>query len=246
MESLQWYDWSLALFGAFILGVAKAGVKGIDVAIVVIMAFVFGGKASTGIIVPMLIVGDIFAVTYYHRHTQWEYLARFLPWTALGVLIGVYVGKDLPEALFTQGMAVIILINVAVMFWWDRKRSEHVPSHLSFAGGMGLSAGFATMVGNLAGGFANLFFLAMRIPKDQFIGTAAWLFLIMNLFKTPFHIFVWETITPQTLAINFYLVPGILLGLLTGVWLVRRIHDASYRRLILLLTAVGAVLIFFR
>ncbi len=246
MENLQWYDWALALSGAFILGIAKAGVKGIDVAIVVIMAFVFGGRASTGIIVPMLIFGDIFAVTYYNRHAQWKILKKFLPWTAIGVLIGVLIGKDLSEELFKQGMAVIILINVTVMYWWERNGSESVPTHWSFAGTMGLSAGFATMVGNLAGGFANLFFLAMRTPKEQFIGTAAWLFLIMNLFKTPFHLFFWNTIDSNTLLINLYLVPAILLGLLVGVRLVKKIQEHSYRRLILLLTAVGALFIFFK
>lgn len=246
METLQWYDWAIALTGAFILGVAKGGVKGIDVVIVVIMAFVFGGRASTGIIVPMLVLGDLFAVIYYNRHAQWKYVIRFLPWATAGILIGVYAGKDLPEELFKQGMAVIILINVAVMFLWERKKSTSVPTHWSFASVMGLSSGFATMVGNLAGGFANLFFLAMRIPKEQFIGTAAWLFLIMNLFKTPFHLFVWDTINASTLLINLYLMPAIFLGLFVGVKLVKRIKDTSYRKLILILTALGAVFIFFK
>ena len=194
----------------------------------------------------MLIVGDIFAVTYYHRHTQWAYLSRFLPWAIIGILIGVFFGKDLPEELFKQGMAVIILVNVVIMYWWELRKSKSVPDHWTFAGGMGLASGFATMVGNLAGGFANLFFLAMRIPKDQLIGTAAWLFLLMNLFKAPLHIFVWGTITWETLMVNLYLIPGIILGLLVGVRLVQKLRDASYRKLILFLTAIGAILIFLR
>ncbi len=246
MENLQWHDWALALTGAFILGVAKAGVKGIDVAIVVVMAFAFGSRASTGIIVPMLVSGDTFAVMHYNRHAQWKYVRQFLPWAIIGVLIGVYFGKDLPEDVFKQGMAIIILTNVVVMFWWERNKSDSVPTHWPFATGMGLSAGFATMVGNLAGGFANLFFLAMRIPKEQFIGTAAWLFLIMNLCKTPFHLFVWNTINSETLLINLYLLPGIILGIIVGIKLVRRIQEGSYRKLILLLTTVGAIFIFFK
>lgn len=243
---LTWVEWSLALLAAVIVGISKAGVKGIAIIIVTLLAIVFGGKASTGILLPMLIVGDIFAVIYYHRHTQWKYLWRLLPWMAAGVLLGVWVGKDLPEATFKQGMAVIILLTVVMMFWWDRQKNVKVPDNKWFAAVMGLSAGFTTMVGNLAGAFSNLYFLAMRLPKDEFIGTAAWLFFIINLFKLPFHIFVWQTITWDTLAINLRLIPGILAGLWLGVFLVKKIKDHHYRQMILVLTAIGALVILLR
>ncbi|RYZ45126.1 MAG: sulfite exporter TauE/SafE family protein, partial [Chitinophagaceae bacterium] len=41
-------NWTLILLAAFILGLSKAGIKGIDMMNVTIMALVFGGKASTG------------------------------------------------------------------------------------------------------------------------------------------------------------------------------------------------------
>lgn len=244
--SLTWWEWSLALFSAFIIGASKAGIKGITVIIVSIMAYVFGGKPSTGLVLPLLIAGDILAVFYYNRHTQWKYIIRLMPWMVAGVLVGVWVGKDIPEVIFKKGMAFIILGSVLIMFWWDQKKKKVVPTQLWFAGSMGFIAGFTTMVGNLAGAFSNIFFLAMRLPKDQFIGTAAWLFFIINLFKVPFHIYVWETISMETFAVNLRLVPGIVLGFLLGMQLVRYIQDHQYRKLILLLTAIGAIMIFFR
>ena len=210
------------------------------------MALAFGARDSTGLIVPLLLVGDVFAVFYYNRHTRWRYILRFLPWMVTGILIGVFVGKDLPEATFKIWMVVIILLSVIVMYWWDMRKSKLVPTHWTFAGFMGIAGGIATMLGNLAGAFSNIYFLAMRLPKNEFIGTAAWLFFITNLVKLPFHIFVWETITLQSLLINVKLLPGIALGLFVGVRLVKIIREALYRKLILLLTAVGAVLILFR
>lgn len=238
--------WVIAFTAAFVLGVSKAGIKGITVIIVTLMALAFGAKQSTGLIVPLLIVGDIFAVIYYNRHTQWKYILRFLPWMMAGVLIGVYIGKELDEATFKIGMACIILGSVAMMYWWDRKKSKSVPTHWAFAGFMGIMAGITTMIGNLAGAFSNIFFLAMRLPKNQFIGTAAWLFFIINLFKLPFHIWSWETITPESLIVNLKLMPGIFIGLFVGVRLVKIIKDDFYRKMILVLTAFGAVLILLR
>lgn len=238
--------WAIALTAAFILGISKSGIKGIAVIIVTLMALAFGAKESTGILLPLLVVGDAFAVIYYHRHAQWKYIISFLPWMILGILIGTLIGKDLPESSFKISMSVIILATVIMMFWWDRKKSENVPKHWTFSGFIGTLAGITTMIGNLAGDFSNIYFLAMRLPKNEFIGTAAWLFFIVNLIKLPFHIFVWNTIGPETLLIDLKLMPGILLGLMVGVQLVKVIKDQHYRKMILLLTAVGALLIVFR
>ncbi|MGB5667938.1 MAG: sulfite exporter TauE/SafE family protein [Maribacter sp.] len=240
------FAWVLALTAAFVIGLSKAGIKGIAIINVTLMALAFGAKESTGLVVPLLIFADIFAVVYYNRHTQWKYILRFLPWILAGILIGVFIGKDLNENTFKIGMAIIILGSVIMMYWWDQKKSKTVPTHWTFAGFIGILAGITTMIGNLAGAFSNIFFLAMRLPKNEFIGTAAWLFLLINIFKLPFHIWSWGTITPETLLINLKLAPGILLGLFVGVRLVKIIKEDFYRKMILVLTALGAILILFR
>ena len=80
--------------GAFFIGLSKAGLKGIDLMNVTIMALVFGGKASTGIVLPLICFADILAVIYYHRHAEWRHFWRLMPWMVVGILIGVFVGKN--------------------------------------------------------------------------------------------------------------------------------------------------------
>ncbi len=192
---------------------------------------------------PLLLVGDIIAVIYYNRHTEWVYIRRFLPWMITGILIGVVIGKDLPELQFKIGMVIVIFLSLAILIYWDQRKSKQVPTHWTFAGGVGILAGICTMIGNLAGAFSNIFFLAMRLPKNVFVGTAAWLFLITNAFKLPFHIFVWKTITWQTLLIDLKLLPAIFIGMFLGIKAVRIIKEKNYRRFILIVTAIGAVAI---
>ncbi|HET7897202.1 MAG TPA: sulfite exporter TauE/SafE family protein, partial [Flavisolibacter sp.] len=198
-------NWCLILLAAFIIGLSKAGVKGIDMLNVTLMALVFGGKASTGIVLPLLCFADIMAVTYYHRHAQWTHFWKLLPWMAVGILIGVFVGKDLDEAVFRKIMAIIIVLTVVIVLVMEVRKSLFVPHNLFFASGMGLISGFTTMLGNLAGAFSNLYFLALRMPKNNFIGTAAWLFLVINLFKLPFQVFVWKNVTGQSLRVDLFL-----------------------------------------
>lgn len=120
---ISWFYWILALLAAMIVGLSKSGIKGLVIIVVTIMAFIYDGKASTGIILPLLMVG---------------------------------------------------------------------------------------------------------------------------VFKLPFHIFVWETITVETLAVNVRLIPAILLGIVVGIQILKYIKDDTYRKMVLVVTAVGAVLIFFR
>ena len=214
--------------------------------IVTLMEFVFGPKPSTGILMPLMITADIFAVIYYHRHTQWNYLGKLLPAMVIGVLFGVWLGDTFSAALFKQVMAVLILVTIVIMIVMERRRSQNIPHNKLFSNGIGLFAGFTSMIGNLAGPLANIYFLAMRLPKNEFIGTAAWLFFVINVFKLPFHIAVWKTITVSSVLIDLYLLPGLLLGFFVGVRVVKLIKNDTYRKYIFAITAIGALLILFK
>lgn len=246
LGSLSTFNLLLILVAAFILGLAKAGLKGIDLLNVTLMALVFGGKASTGIVLPLLCAADIAAVWYYHRHAQWHHFHRLMPWMVLGILIGVYTGKDLDEAAFRKLMALIIVLTVGILVLLETRKSQTVPTHPLFASTTGIAAGFTTMIGNLAGAFTNLYFLAMRLPKNDFIGTAAWVFLVINLFKLPFQAFYWRNITAATLQADLLLLPTLALGFWCGLTLVDRIRDAHYRRVVFALTVIGAMVMLVR
>ena len=111
---------------------------------VTLMAIVFGGKASTGIVLPLLCITDIMAVMYYHRHAQWNHFWKLIPWMILGILVGVYVGKDLDEAIFKRIMAVIIILTIVIVIILEFRNNTAMPGNRLFAAGMGLVSGFTT------------------------------------------------------------------------------------------------------
>ncbi len=241
--TLQWISIG---FAGFILGLSKSGIKGISIIIVIILAYVFGEKASTGILLPMLIFADIFAVVYYNKHAQWHYIIKLLPTMIVGVLVGVWVGNHISEVVFKRIMAVIIIASVFIMFFMENRKISTVPTNKWFSNSVGFMAGFTTMVGNLAGTISDIYFLAMRLPKNEFIGTAAWLFFIVNVFKLPFHIFIWKTISVETLALNSVLIPMVVLGFFLGAYIVKLISNVNYRRFVLIVTALGGIIMLFR
>lgn len=243
LTTLQWISVGLA---GFILGLSKSGIKGISIIIVIILAYVFGEKASTGILLPMLIFADIFAVVYYNKHAQWHYIIKLLPTMIIGVLVGVWVGNHISEVVFKRIMAVIIMGSVFIMFYMENRKKSAIPTNKWFSNSAGFMAGFTTMVGNLAGPISDIYFLAMRLPKNEFIGTAAWLFFIVNVFKLPFHIFVWNTVSMETLTLNTVLIPTTILGFFLGAYIVKLISNINYRRFVFIVTALGGIIMLFR
>lgn len=239
-------NWVLIAVAAFIIGLSKSGIKGIEMMNITIMAIVFGSKASTGVVLPLLCLADIMAVKYYHRHAQWSHFWKLLPWIIAGILLGVFIGKDLNETYFRKVMAIIIMLTVVIMLLIEISKNISIPDNKLFIAAMGLIAGFTTMLGNLGGAFSNIYFLATRMVKNDFIGTAAWIFLVINFFKLPFQIIYWKNISIETLRIDLFLIPAIIAGFFAGIVIVGKLKDSSYRKIVFVLTIIGAFIIFFK
>ena len=249
MIAIQIFSWDLTIaelaviaMVALFIGMAKTGVHGAGMVAVPLLAAAFGGKVSSGILLPILIMADVFGVTYYHRHASWKHLVKLFPWAILGVLIGVYTGHYINDETFKAIMAVIIFVSVIIMLWLENTNKKAVPDYYWFAIIMGIAAGFTTMVGNLAGSVAALYLLSMRLPKNAFIGTAAWFFMVLNWFKVPFHILVWGTIDWNTLQLDILFLPIIGLGAWVGVTIIKRIPEKGYRWFIIGSTLVAALM----
>jgi hypothetical protein len=233
----------LALTGLFI-GMAKTGLFGLGTIMVPVMAYYFGGKLSTGIISPMLVFADLFGVFWYRQHSEWKHLAQLLPWSFAGILLGTLFGNQVDDEAFKLVMGLIVLLSVIIMVWRDYRQIAAIPDYRWLAGLMGLAAGFTTMVGNLAGAVTALYFLTMRLPKNNFIGTAAWFYLIVNLFKLPLHVFAWHTITTDSFVLNLAVFPVIAVGAFIGLKVTRYIPDESYRKFTIAITVLSAVFLF--
>ncbi len=251
IEALQSFDlhlieWLLVFLCGIFVGMAKTGIAGLGMLVVAVLAAIFGGKLSTGILLPMLCVGDLFAVKYYNRHAEWKYVWKLMPWALTGVLTGVMVGHLVSDTIFKTIMGIIILSCIALMIWQDtRSEGILIPDYWWFAALMGLLGGFATMMGNAAGPIMAIYLLSMRLPKNNYIGTTAWFFLIVNYLKIPFHVLVWNTITLQSLALDLTILPAIALGALFGVRAVRHIPEKVYRIFIMSVTSFAGIMLFF-
>ena len=195
--SLQLPELSLIFLSAVAIGMAKTGLGGFGMLTVPIMAGIFGAKPSTGIVLILLIIADFFGVWFYHKHADIKLILKLSPSTIFGILLGILIGDRISDAQFTILLSGILILGALVMGANLNNNLKVKPSFLlSFI--TGSVAGISTMIGNSAGPIMSIYFLAMGLEKNSFIGTGAWFFLFVNLFKLPFHIFIWETIEVTT------------------------------------------------
>lgn len=242
--NLTGFEWAMIALTGLAIGLSKTGLGGLGTLFIPIMAHVFGGKASAGIVLPMLVMADVFAVAYYRRHADWPVLFKLLPWAFVGIVIGTVTSQQINDDVFKQIMGVIIVLSVGIMIWQETRTEHIIPKHWAFAALMGLAAGYTTMVGNLAGAVTTLYLLSMRLPKNSFIGTGAWFYLAINCFKVPFHIFSWETISWESFKLDLVMFPIIAAGAVLGIFITKRLSEGLYRKLIIGMTLATVVLLF--
>lgn len=246
LQQLSISDWFWLLLSAAMIGSAKAGIKGMGMLAIPIMATVFGGKVSAGLVLPMLSMADLLAVRYYNRDADWSYIWKLLPAAALGVLLGVWVGYYIDDDTFKVLMGIIVIGSLALMLIQEKRGlPPAITQSYVFGAIFGLLGGFSTMIGNAAGPIMSVYLLAVLLPKNSFIGTGAWFFLIINLFKFPFHIFIWKTITWESFTLDLLTLPAIVLGVWIGIKVIKFIPEKEFRYFVIVMTLIAAVRLFY-
>jgi uncharacterized protein len=239
-------QWLLAALAGVGIGLSKSGLPGISLLHVVIFAQLFPGLASTGVVLPMLVCGDIGAVLLFRRDARWPHVIRTLPPAVIGVAVGWAIMRwaqatQVPAAKFNPviGGIVLTLAILQLLRNWKPAVFTRVPHTHAFAWTMGLVAGVTTMLANAAGPVMALYLLAVALPKDAFVGTGAWFFLLINLIKVPFSAQL-GLISRHSLAFNALLVPFIVAGLFMGRSVIARLPQRWFDTLILCFALVAA------
>jgi uncharacterized protein len=240
--NLSIWQWLWITISAFLIGFSKTGIGAFSMPVIPIIASVFGGKESTGIMLPMLIIGDVFALYYYKRHADWNNIKKLLLWAFVGLACGVIVGNYINDKQFKIVISISVLLCLIILFYTEKKKDNlQVPNSIWFYALTGILSGFTSMIGNAAGPIFSVYLLAMGFKKNGFMGTNAWFFFIINLSKVPLQVLFWHNITLKTVLLNLLLIPAIALGAVLGALTIKKINEKIFRYLILIMTAVAAI-----
>lgn len=238
-------QWAMAALAGFCCGIAKAGLAGVGMMTVLLMADIFPGKLSSGVVLPLLIFADVMAAVLYRQEIHWPRI-RALFWPILiGIIAGWGVLYYLPDAAFKPLIGGMILVMLGIQIFRSRAARPAVPptgagGSPAFTWGAGLLTGLSTMVANAAGPIASIYLFMLGLPKKEFVATMAWLFLMVNLVKIPFSLHL-GLISGGSLTLNLLLVPTVLGGLFLGRAVVHRLPQRPFQIIILSLAGLAAL-----
>ncbi|MBF0244095.1 MAG: sulfite exporter TauE/SafE family protein [Planctomycetes bacterium] len=244
MFELSTGNWLLACCAAFMVGFSKTGITGTGMIVIPVMAGIFPAKDSVGILLPLLCVGDLFAVIWYKRYARWPLLLPLIPWVLLGVIVAYLIAGKISSELLRPVIGLIVITVLGLALWRERKERSVPLVRWPIAGAVGISAGITTMLANAAGPIMAIYLLMMRLPMREFIGTGAWYFFLINLFKIPLMVDL-GTIHSASLAFDLKMTPLVILGALTGRKLVGVIPEKIFKRCIQVVTFAAALKLLF-
>ena len=227
---------------AVLIGINKTAIPGLGVLPVVMLTLFFETRMSTGVQLGMLALADLIAVSYYRKKADWRILLRLLPWALLGLAVGSGVLRLIPDngPVMCRVIGGIVLALMILSMVRKRIAPEKIPSGTLWSAFYGIMLGSTTQLANAAGPISSIYFLAMKLPKEKYLGCCAWFFLILNWIKLP--IFAWEgRVTAESVKLDLCMIPFLLLGGFLGIVLLRKMPQKVFEAVIQILVIVAAI-----
>jgi uncharacterized protein len=243
---IGWYGWAVLALCAVVVGISKTGMPGLGILPVPLMALAFETRESTGLLLGILILADLFAVTYHRHHAKWRHVLRLLPPAFVGIVAGYFGLGVVSDRQLKPIISGIVLVMLGLNYWRTRTRAQEapVPGQWWFAVALGFMAGVTTMMANAAGPVMIICLLAMRLPKIEFVGTSVWFFFVVNWLKVPFSANL-NLMTAASVKLNLTMIPFIAIGAVVGILFLRRIPQKAFVALVQILAAAAAVKLLF-
>ena len=232
----------LALIGALFIGMAKAGLSGCGLVSVLLFADAFGAKASTGVVLPLLIAADFMGFWLLRRGGKWRQIIPLVPPAIIGVIIGWWLLDKLDNHLARHviGWLILGLLALKLVLDWKREELDELQRHHVFVWFLGIAAGVATMLANAAGPVMSVYLLAQRHEKSDFLGVFTRFFLFINLFKVPFSAQI-GLINGPSLMTNALLIPAVVLGVWIGWQVVKIMSQKVFEWVVFVFALVAAM-----
>ncbi|WP_226346822.1 sulfite exporter TauE/SafE family protein [Agilicoccus flavus] len=257
-------DWLVLALGAAIAGFSKTAIGGAATVAVALFALLLPTRESTGVLLVLLMVGDLIAVWTYRREANWALLGRLVVPVIVGIASGgVFLARVPADRMGPVIGSIVVAMCVIEIVRRARdglraRRSDHgagaaaepsgaasppapAPARARAGGAFfGSLAGFTTMVANAGGPVMSLYLLRSRLPVTRFVGTFAWFFFSVNLMKLPVSVGL-GLVRPTRFGLILSLVPAVVAGAWFGRLLIGRIPRVAFEWTILLVALASGL-----
>lgn len=213
---------------------------------VILLAEIYGAKASVGLALPLLIAADLMAYPAFIKHGSWRPVWKLLGPALVGLGIGWWMLARISneEARRVIGICVLLMVFLQALRRWKPLTFDKLAKSRGFGMSAGVMGGFATMLANAAGPVIQLYLMAQKIPKMELIGIGARFFLLINLIKVPLNGRL-ALINAESLTDNARLLPAVVLGIFGGRWLISRVPQVAFEWMVVIFSLLAGLRLIF-
>ncbi len=236
----------MAALVAFLIGLSKGGLGGTLGALATpLMALVMPSGRVIGLVLPILMFADVFAVALHWGNWNRKLILLLLPGSLLGVTIGTLLITNAPTRTLRILLGVIVLIFVTYKVFEKR-----IMAFFSYQGrdwhGLvaGVVTGFSSSLAHIGGPPVSIYLLMEKVTPGVFIATSALFFFILNWIKVPYYIYAHQFDTQLMWQIA-WLMPLVPLGVWVGKWAANKLDRDTFEKVIVALLGLVGVMLFF-
>jgi hypothetical protein len=233
--------YGLVIAAVIVMGIAKSGFGGgVGILAVPLIANAMPADRALGVMLPILIVADIFAVYQHRKQQSWPHLRPAL----LGGIVGIGIGTLLlfmlidgssktkssenVGAVLSVFVGSICLLMVAVQVYrLGGGRVPTLPGNKPTGVGVGAAAGFTSMLAHAAGPIMSIYWLDQKMGKRLLTGSLVLYFILINTLKLPSY-FALGWITLDSLKESAVFALFVPIGSLLGIVMHHRIPEKPF------------------
>lgn len=223
--------WSVAVIAVLITGVSKGGFGGLGLLAVPLLALVASPVKAAGIMLPILIVMDVVSVTAYRKHCDKQFLMLILPGAVIGIMIGALLAGHVDDAMVRVFVGLIAVCFPVYAIIKPKSEIDRIKGNRPLGGIAGLVTGFTSFVAHAGGPPYQAYALQQGLEKRVYAGTSVIFFFVVNLIKVLPYAMLGQ-FDQSNVATSLVLIPLAPVGVLIGVWLVDRINQVWFFRII--------------
>ncbi|MEP2780888.1 MAG: sulfite exporter TauE/SafE family protein [Pseudoruegeria sp.] len=225
--------WIAAGLAAFFLGLSKGGLPVIALLAVPIMALFMDPAMAAGLLLPLYIVADVYAVYLFRRAYSVRNLKILIPSALIGVIVGYFSVSHVPGDAVKLLLAGIGIFYLATSMARRLSQTERPPAPADVPRGIfwGACAGLTSYIAHAGGPPYQVYVLPQKLDKMTFLGTTTILFTSINLMKVPPYILA-EQITFSSMGQSVWLAPMAIFGAWSGSRVVRLLPEKLFYYLI--------------
>ncbi len=240
---MGYFEYIILYFCALMMGVTKAGFGGGTGLIVTpLLAQIMPAKEAVGLMLPLLLATDIFSLFHYWGKWDKRNVLGLLPGALVGILIGSVLLGVMTDFYLKKAIGVIACAFALVQFFRSYIARKDSVFKAKYWHGMvaGTATGTISTLAHIGGVITSMYLLPQKLRNQTYVGTTTAIYFLINTSKLFPYVYL-KMFTADSLKYDAMLIPMILVGVIVGVFLNKRVSSALFSKIILVLVLAAGL-----